>query len=131
VSKGLRTYEDLWIPTLIVRNQGEGKSVSSRFTGVIDVYTDKPVVTSVERIPTVAGLAVKVHLSDGTQDTIFVAEGQSQDSDVMHLEGELGFIRRSPDGSVTVLALANGRSVAVGERELRLDEVTGFAEVCF
>jgi hypothetical protein len=68
VSKGRWTYEDLWIPTLMVRNQGE-EGLKSAFVGVIDVYGDSPAITGIEKV-IAGGIAICVRTSAGTADNI-------------------------------------------------------------
>jgi oligo-alginate lyase len=61
VSKDKWTYEDLWIPTLMVNHRGD----TSRFVGVIDVYGEDPVIESVERIDEGEKVVVHVTLTSG------------------------------------------------------------------
>ncbi len=93
VSKGSWSYEDLWIPTLMVRNRTTEGELSTTFVGVIDVYDDTPAVDSVERSADVGGVEIKLHLITGEEDTIRLGERGAEIQDGMQGYGEVGFRR--------------------------------------
>lgn len=72
VSKDKWTYEDLWIPTLMVGSQ----SASSTFVGVIDVFGETPAVESIERTDGAADVEVCVTLTGGQTVTTRVPSEQ-------------------------------------------------------
>jgi hypothetical protein len=71
VSEGKWTYDDLWIPTVMVRHQG-AEPLTSRFVGVIDVFGEQPAVTAVERKKQDGGSAIQVSLASGECNSIYI-----------------------------------------------------------
>lgn len=73
VSAGKWSYDDLWIPTLIARNQGDD-GLATSFVGVIDVFGETPVVEGAMRGESADGLEVRVELTSGDSHVVQVGD---------------------------------------------------------
>jgi hypothetical protein len=152
VALGLTSYEEAWIPRIMVRRRSSEGPLASTFVGVIEPYEDASEVKAIRRLSLTtesgepfpdACVAVEVALKDGRTDLIVAADTENpqgltpsmagssalvQADWGLRLEGELCVVRRSPSGEVTGAALWNGSGLRVGEAALELGEETEFVE---
>jgi oligo-alginate lyase len=149
IAMGTSTYEETWIPRLMVRRRGPGPELASTFAGVLEPYAGRPNLTGIRRLPLrtrtgdpgpAASIAVEVGLADGGADLIVAADvetggGPAADGVLVEptwgveLVGELAAIRRTAAGVVTRAALWRGRAVRVGSLALELTGETEFVEI--
>ena len=155
VSLGTATYEEAWIPRIMIRRQSSDGPLASTFVGVIESYEGSSAIESVRRLELSTDLgelypdtcvAVEVALKDGRTDLIVAADVENPQSLEpslaragallqvdwgLRLEGELCVVRRDPSGEVTSGVIWKGRHLSVGEAVLDLARPTEFIEVEF
>jgi hypothetical protein len=153
LSDGYDSFEDAWIPRVMVRRRGSAEPLASAFVGLIEPYEGRPLIGSARRLPltNVAGkifpdgfVALEVRLADGRRDLFVSVDaenplglGPSRGVDKSVEQKELGlrtdaefcFARLGPDGRVVRLALGRGSFLEVGELRVASDKETAFIEL--
>jgi hypothetical protein len=152
IARHTGTYEDAWIPRVMVRRRTASGELSSTFVGITEPYVGCPAVTSAQRLAVVevnsgtaaTPVAVEITLASGQTDLVVAAdpgtavEGRTADQPSMslrvperevRLDGDLCVIRLDASGKVERLALWQGRGVAVGDLEVALEAASEFVEV--
>lgn len=130
---GFSDVDEAWIPTVMVRRQAQNAPLSSTFTGILEPYERVPFLTGIRRLSlkTANGqpasdseVAVEIRLADGRSDLLLATEGAAveleQNNRKVQTDSKLCLIRRNASGDVTDIALCRGRSLRVGNLELRL-----------
>ena len=155
MSLGTATYEEVWIPRVMIRRRSSDGPLASTFVGVIEPYEGASEVRSIRRLDLTtdsgelypdACVAIEVKLKDGRTDLVVAADVENprglrpslesasalfQAEWGLRLEGELCVVRRDPSGEVTGAALWKGRHVSAAEAVLDLARQTEFMEVEF
>lgn len=147
--RGFGGNETAWIPRVMVRRQSDDEPLASAFIGVIEAYEGVPSVSGVHRLSMegeiehgrqVTDVGVEIDLADGRRDVILVrdVENTVRDNGQMlrrdwsvRTDGELCMVRRSDDGSVSRIAICNGKSVRAGDTALDFEKRTEYAEIGF
>lgn len=139
------SYEQAWIPRVLVRRRAESAELISTFVGVFEPYEGQPFVSGVRRLALTGegsaaagqGVAAEVRLADGRRDLILAAgeDGKgaravlAEEHWAVRLDGQLCVVRQSAEGQVERVVLWGGRAVHVGPVAVELAQETGFAEV--
>ncbi len=137
------TYEDAWVPRVMVRRQAPpGMALTSTFVGLTEPYVDEPRVVGARRAsitpqgrPAAPGdAAVEVCLADGRVDWVLAQDGAADrarlvvDGTGLVADARLALVRLDAQGAVTHLALWQGQHVSWGTTAIDLLEATDFAE---
>jgi oligo-alginate lyase len=141
--------EEMWIPRLLVRRQGEAP-LASTFVSVMEPYSTKRAIAKMQRLPlkSSAGtdlgdnfVAATIDLADGRRDTILSADIENPQkhpapgpndaivADDITFRGQLAFVRRDKDGAVTTIAVANAESITAGEILLELNGPVSYIQL--
>jgi oligo-alginate lyase len=145
VSSGYDGVAETWIPTVVVRRQGEAEPLASTFVGIIEPYEGIPLVGGVRRLPlhgtdgaalSDGHVALEVKLADGRRDIIVSGESEGGAARIMNLnevglrtDAELALVRTGPDGGIERVALARGSSLEFGDLKVKTDRPVDFIEI--
>jgi len=145
--------EQKWIPRVMTRRRAAKAPLASTFVAVIEPYEKQGNITGIKRLTleTVKGvaysdanIAVEVSLADGRADLLIAADAENpmklkpskglnrvmvQNDWQLKTDAELCLIRRSKSGAAERVALCKGRSIQVGDFEMKLRQKTGYIEV--
>ncbi len=117
-----------WLRYLLAHRAGE--NLVSTFAGVIEPYSGNPAITTIERLPIIAGpdtaeaVAIKVALADGTIDYLVAGDDEHA---VMKTEGGLEFAcavgwLRARGGKIEKAVLCRGTRLALGDFAISLPD---------
>jgi hypothetical protein len=144
---------DSWIPRLIVQKSAPAEPLASTFAGVIEPYEKNSNITGIRRlkITTSQGaeypdntVAVEITLADGTRDIFLSADPENplnlspsfaengvlvEKTHRIETDGELCFVRKSPSGKVTNIAISRGSYIRGKGFGLELKRKTEFFEM--
>ena len=147
--RGFGGNETAWIPRVMVRRQSDEEPLASAFVGVIEAYEGAPAVSGVRRLSMegeiergrqLTDVGVQIDLADGRRDVILTRDVENTVRDrgqmlrrdwSMRTDGELCMVRRGADGSVSRIAICNGKSLRAGDTALDFEERAEYAEVGF
>lgn len=155
ISPGFTSYNDAWIPQLMVRRRSDKAPLSSTFVQVLEPYEGKPPTASARRLElhTLGGqpypdshVAVELRLADGRSDLFVSADMENplvrtpvydahnalvNDDWNLRLVGQMCFVRRDALGRIERIALCKGTSVRVGSVSLDMKHETDYIEIAF
>jgi len=134
---------ETWIPSLLVRRQDPGATLSSTFVALLEPYAGRSNLRAVTRLPLRAttgaaaddrDVAVAVQQENGRTDLLVAASADSaagagtrvlvQPEWQLSTDAEFCLVRRGAGGEIEHVFLANGKSLTCGRLRVELREVT-------
>jgi len=144
-TSGIGDVDGSWIPTVLTRRQAQNGPLASTFVGIVEPYERTPLLAQIRRLPLEtpdgkplpdSAAAVEIRLADGRTDLLLAADTELPEGGAMALkdrgvrmDGDLCLIRKNATGEVARIALCQGRSVQVGDLELRLKRAADYLEL--
>jgi hypothetical protein len=153
LSPGFNTFDEAWIPTVMVRHRAVSEPLASAFVGVIEPYEGHPLIESIRRLPLcdVRGtsfpdsfVALEIILAAGRHDILVSVDSEnplrlspSRDTDktviqkdlALQTDAEFCFARRDQDGRIVRVVLGHGTFLELGDLRVSVDRETDFIEV--
>jgi hypothetical protein len=150
---GFAVNEDAWVPTLILRRQTAQPPLASTFAGVIEPYSDAPVLKAVQRLAVSgpagepfpdANVALEIALADGGTDLLLALDTENPLELTpawpataatvpppwqVRLDGQLCLIRRDAAGAVRRLVLCRCKAVDAAGVAVRLAAPVDLIEI--
>ncbi|MHB9030090.1 MAG: heparinase II/III domain-containing protein [Candidatus Latescibacterota bacterium] len=144
---------DSWIPRLIIQKSAPAEPLASTFAGVIEPYGKSSNIRSIRRlkISTPKGteypdntVAIEITLADGSRDIFISADPENplnltpsfaesgvmvQKDHRMETDCELCYVRKSPSGKVTNIAISGGSYIRGTGFGLELKRKAEFFEI--
>ncbi len=153
VAFGFSDSQVEWLPSLMVRNQGENDTLATTFLGIIEPFGEASNIKSVKRLDLFTrdqikysdmNTAVKITFIDGRQDLIlamdsenplktqpsFLVEKEVRLPDLnLRTDAEFCLFRMNASNKIERIALAKGSFLNVGSSVVELSEKTDFIEI--
>ncbi|MBN2089422.1 heparinase II/III family protein [candidate division KSB1 bacterium] len=155
IAFGFSNSQVEWLPSLMIRNQGEKGPLATTFLGVIEPFEEASNIKSIKRLDLFSrdntkysdmNAALEITFIDGRKDLILAVDVENpmniQPSFLVEKEvrlpelnlstnAEFCFIRMNPSNKIERMVLAKGSFLNVGNSVFELSEKTDFVEMEF
>ncbi len=133
--------EQLYIPTVMLRRRSTTEPLRSTFLGVLEPFGKTPSVASIRRLDLdglpESNVAVECKLVSGGKDLWIAGEETSapvvltEKRNHVRVDGQMAFVRWTPDGAVERIAAAKARSVSAGDLTVEFRQPVDYMEMSF